>query len=45
MSEEFDNDYLTIEDEEGNTFELEVLGGFDFEDRSYMAALLEDLGS
>ena len=43
MSEEFGNDYLTIEDEEGNTFELEVLGGFDFEDRSYMAALPADM--
>ena len=43
MSEEFCNDYLTIEDEEGNTFELEVLGGFDFEDRSYMAALPADM--
>ncbi|MBS1402020.1 MAG: DUF1292 domain-containing protein [Oscillospiraceae bacterium] len=43
MSEEFGNDYLTIEDEEGNTFELEVLGGFDFEDRAYMAALPADM--
>lgn len=43
MSEEFGNDYLTIEDEEGNTFELEVLGGFDFEDRAYMAALSADM--
>lgn len=43
MSEEFGNDYLTIEDQDGNTFELEVLGGFDFEDQSYMAALPADL--
>lgn len=43
MSEEFGNDYLTIEDQDGNTFELEVLGGFDFEDHAYMAALPADM--
>lgn len=43
MSEEFGNDYLTIEDQDGNTFELEVLGGFDFENQSYMAALPADM--
>ena len=29
MSEDFGNDFLTIEDEDGSVFELEVLGTFE----------------
>lgn len=39
MSEAFGSDYLTIEDEDGNEFELEVLDEFELDGQSYLAAL------
>ena len=43
MSETFGNDFLTIEDEDGSVFELEVLGTFECEDKEYLAALPADM--
>ena len=35
MNEDFGSDLITIEDEEGNQFELELLDEFDLEDKTY----------
>ena len=35
MSEAFGSDYLTIEDEDGNEFELEVLNEFELDGQDY----------
>ena len=43
MSETFGNDFLTIEDEDGSVFELEVLGTFECGDQEYLAALPADM--
>ena len=43
MSEDFGNDFLTIEDEDGSVFELEVLGTFECDDKDYLAALPADM--
>lgn len=43
MSETFGNDFLTIEDEDGSVFELEVLGTFEHADQEYLAALPADM--
>ena len=43
MNEDFGADMLTIEDEEGNLFELEVLGSFEHNDQEYLAALPADM--
>lgn len=43
MSEEFGSDFLTIEDENGETFEMEVLGTFEYNDNEYLAALPADM--
>lgn len=43
MSEDFGSDYLTIMDEDGGTFELEVLGDFELDGQAYMAALPADM--
>ena len=43
MSEAFGSDYLTIEDEGGNEFELEVLDEFELDGQSYLAALPADM--
>ncbi len=43
MSEAFGNDFLTIEDEDGSVFELEVLGTFECGDQEYLAALPADM--
>ena len=43
MSEAFGSDYLTIEDEDGNEFELEVLDEFELDGQSYLAALPADM--
>ena len=43
MSEDFGNDFLTIEDEDGSVFELEVLGTFECGDQEYLAALPADM--
>ena len=42
MSEAFGSDYLTIEDEDGNEFELEVLNEFELDGQDYLAALPAD---
>ena len=39
MSEEFGSDYITIIDDEGEEFELEVLDSMDYNGESYMAFL------
>ena len=43
MSEEFGGDFITIEDEEGNEFELEHLDTIEFEGMIYMAFLPADM--
>lgn len=43
MDENLGTDFLTIEDENGETFELEVLGSFDVNGKEYMAALPADM--
>lgn len=43
MSEAFGSDYLTIEDEEGNEFELEILNEFELYGQDYLAALPADM--
>ena len=43
MSEAFGNDFLTIEDEDGAVFELEVLGTFEHGDNESLAALPADI--
>ncbi|EKC55994.1 protein containing DUF1292 [human gut metagenome] len=43
MSEAFGSDYLTIEDEDGNEFELEVLNEFELDGQDYLAALPADM--
>ena len=43
MSEAFGSDYLTIEDEDGNEFELEVLNEFELDGQDYLAALPADI--
>jgi uncharacterized protein YrzB (UPF0473 family) len=39
MSDEYGSDYITIEDDEGNEFELEHLDTLEFENQTYMAFL------
>ena len=43
MSEAFGSDYLTIEDEDGNEFELEVLNELELDGQDYLAALPADM--
>ncbi len=43
MSGEFGDDYITITDEEGQSYELEALHAFDFEGKSYGVFLPTDL--
>ena len=43
MSDDFGSDYLTIEDEEGQEFELEVLDSMEYNGDSYMAFLPADM--
>ena len=43
MSEDFGSDFLTIEDEDGGVFDLEVLGTFECGDQEYLAALPADM--
>ena len=42
MDEDLGMDLLTIEDENGETFDLEVLGSFEVNGQEYMAALPAD---
>lgn len=43
MSEEYGNDFVTIIDDEGNEFELELLDTIDFNGESYAAFLPTDM--
>lgn len=43
MSEEFGSDYITITDDDGNEFELELLDTIDYKDKQYMAFLPADM--
>lgn len=43
MNEEYGSDYITLEDDEGNEFELEHLNTFEFEGATYMAFLPADM--
>ena len=43
MSDAFGSDYLTIEDEEGNEFELEILNELELDGQDYLAALPADM--
>ena len=43
MDEDFGSSYITIEDEDGNEFELEQLAGLEYEGRSYAAFLPADM--
>ncbi|MBQ9980366.1 MAG: DUF1292 domain-containing protein [Oscillospiraceae bacterium] len=42
MSEEFGNDFITIADDEGNEFELEVIDSLEHEGVLYLALLTAD---
>ncbi len=43
MSEDFGRDFITIEDEEGQEFELEVLDSMDYKGETYKAFLPADM--
>lgn len=43
MSEEFGNDFVTIVDDEGNEFELEMLDTIDYNGESFAAFLPTDM--
>lgn len=43
MSEDFGSDYITIIDDEGQEFELEVLDTMDYQGETYMAFLPTDM--
>ena len=44
MSEAFGSDYLTIEDEDGNEFELEVLNEFELDFGIILLKIMEENG-
>lgn len=43
MSEDFGSDFITIVDDEGQEFELEVLDSLDYKGKSYVAFLPADM--
>ena len=43
MSEEFGSDFITVTDDEGNAFELELLGTLEWNGESYKAFLPADM--
>lgn len=43
MSEEFGSDFITVTDDEGNSFELELLDTLELEDETYSAFLPADM--
>ena len=43
MSDEFGSDFVTIIDDEGNEFELEVIESMDYNGNTYMAFLPADM--
>ncbi len=42
MSDEYGSDFITITDDEGKEYELEVLATLEVDDTEYLALLLED---
>jgi uncharacterized protein YrzB (UPF0473 family) len=44
MSDDFGSDYLTIVDDDGTEFELEVVDTMDYNGRTYTAFLPTDIG-
>ena len=42
MNEEFGNDFITLTDDEGNSFELEVLTSFEYNGFTYLAVTPAD---
>ena len=45
MSDEYGSDFITITDEEGREYELEVLAELEYEGVEYLAMLLDDENS
>ena len=43
MSDDFGSNYVTIEDDEGQEFELEVLDSLDYKEKTYTAFLPADM--
>ena len=43
MSDDFGSNYVTIEDDEGQEFELEVLDSLDYKEKNYTAFLPADM--
>lgn len=43
MSEDYGNDFITIIDDDGQEFELEVLDSMDYNGESYVASLPADM--
>ena len=43
MSEDYGSDFMTIMDENGDSFELELLGTFEHAGQEYLAALPADM--
>lgn len=43
MDEDFGSNFVTIEDEEGNEFELEEIGSVEYNDQEYTAFLPADM--
>ena len=43
MSEDFGPNFITLTDEDGNEFELELLDTIDYKDKQYMAFLPADM--
>ena len=43
MSDKYGSDYITIADEDGNEFELEILDVLDLDDRSYTVFVPADI--
>ena len=43
MSDAFGNDFITLTDDEGNSFELEHLDTLEIDDETYMAFLPADM--
>lgn len=39
MSQEYGNDYITVQDEQGNTHEFEILDAIDYEQERFVALI------
>lgn len=44
MEDQFGSDFISISDEEGNTYELEVLSTIEYNGATYLAAISADEG-